>query len=259
MEEIKVRDIIGRDNLLSREIYPRINKDTSFILTGQRGIGKTEVLKWAYEHYGGEKLYLSCNDTYGEIIKKIAEKQKITTNRKTISILEKEVMKGESITLFIDDIEKMKPKQAVFFTAWNGWNKIYMAGVEPFREEAKKILWGKQKIKIKVLEKHFRNKLASHVVEKLGCLTPIDIIEQESKGIPGRAWALGKGEVIKEDDERVQGEEVNIAPVMLVVVVAIMITRYISLGMGEKDLYVLAGVGMGFAYLLRYIIKVIAK
>ena len=91
------------------------------------------------------------------------------------------------------------------------------------------------------------------------CLTPIDVIEQESKGIPGRAWALGKGEVIKEDDERVQGEEVNIAPVMLVAVVAIMITRYISLGMGEKDLYVLAGVGMGFAYLLRYVIKVIAK
>jgi len=259
MDEIKARDIIGRDNLLSREIYPRINKDTSFILTGQRGIGKTEVLKWAYEHYNGEKLYLSCNDTYGEIIKKIANKQGLTIARKTISILEKEVMKGESITLFIDDIEKMKPKQAVFFTAWNGWNKIYMAGVEPFREEAKKILWGKQKIKIRVIDKIHRMKLGQHVVEKLGCLTTAETIAQESKGIPGRAWALGKGEVIREDDERVQGEEVNIAPVMLVAVVAIIIIRYISLGMGEKDLYVLAGVGMGFAYILRYIIRVIAK
>lgn len=259
MEEIKARDIIGRDNLLSREIYPRINKDTSFILTGQRGIGKTEVLKWAYEHYSGEKLYISCNDTYGEIIKKIADKQGLTIARKTISTLEKEIMKSDPISLFIDDIEKMKPKQAVFFTAWNGWNKMFMAGVEPFREEAKKLLWGKQKIKIRVIDKIYRMKLGQHVVEKLGCLTTAETIAQESKGIPGRAWALGKGEVIREDDERVQGEEVNIAPVMLVAVVAIMITRYISLGMGEKDLYVLAGVGMGFAYLLRYVIKVIAK
>lgn len=136
---------------------------------------------------------------------------------------------------------------------------MFMAGVEPFREEAKKILWGKQKIKIRAIDKIYRMKLGQHVVEKLGCLTTAETIAQESKGIPGRAWALGKGEVIREDDERVQGEEVNIAPVMLVAVVAIMITRYISLGMGEKDLYVLAGVGMGFAYLLRYIIKVIAK
>jgi hypothetical protein len=97
------------------------------------------------------------------------------------------------------------------------------------------------------------------VVKKLGSLSDPETIAQESKGVPGRAWALGKGEIVRDDDERVAGEEVNIAPVMLVAVVAIMVTRYIAMGIGERDLYVLAGIGMGCSYLLRYVIRVVSR
>lgn len=259
IEELKVRQLIGRDRLLQREIYPRVRKGVSFVLSGQRGIGKTDLMIWAYSNYTKtDKLYISCHETHGEIVKKIAKKQGIIVAKKSISALEKEVMKGSELTLFIDDIEKMKPKQAFFFTAWNGWNRIYMAGVEPYREEAKKILWGKQKLKVVPVSKQDRPALGKHVVEKLGCLIPADTIAQESKGIPGRAWAIGKGEFIQEDDERVQGEEVNIAPVMLLMVAGIMVVRYIGMGTGQKDLYILGGLGMAAAYILKQVIRIIS-
>lgn len=257
MDALRLREIIGRDKLIEKHIYPRVRRKLGFILSGQSGIGKTEVLKWAYHHYDGDKLYFSCNESYGEIIKKVAELQEIDTKRKTIAVLEREVMQGKAIAFFIDDIENMKPKQAVFFTAWNGWNKIFMAGVEPYREEAKKILWGKQKLKINAIEPSFRNDLADHIIKKIGSLVPREVIANESKGIPGRAWAIAKGEHIRDDDERVKGEEVNIAEALLLIVVIVMITRYVGIGTGQKDLYILGGIGMALAYILRQVIRII--
>ena len=93
MEKLVLRELIGRDRLIKSHIFPRVRKKLGFVLAGQRGIGKTEVLKWAYFHYEGEKkLYVSCNETYGEIIKKVAESQGLEFNKKTIAELEKEVL-----------------------------------------------------------------------------------------------------------------------------------------------------------------------
>jgi len=38
-----------------------------------------------------------------------------------------------------------------------------------------------------------------------------------------------------------------------------MITRYIAMGTGERDLYVIAGIGMACSYLLRYAIREMSK
>ncbi|MGM0509402.1 MAG: hypothetical protein ACQERZ_09655 [Fusobacteriota bacterium] len=258
MHQIKNREIIGRDKLLAKKIYPKLKKEEEFILIGQRGIGKTELLKWSYLHYEKrKKAYVSCNDTYGNMIKKIAKTQGITISKKKIADLQKEVLKGQEVTLFIDDLERLKPKQVTFFDAWGNWNKMYFAGVPGFREEAKKILWGKPKIKINKLGKMESMTLAKHVVKKLGCIKAPDKIATKSKGIPGRMWALGKGQIVRETDDRTKEEEVNIAPIMSLFVVAIMVTRYIALGVGERDLYILAGIGMGVGYLIRQIIRVI--
>ncbi|WP_018250271.1 AAA family ATPase [Orenia marismortui] len=261
MEEIKPRDLIGRDNLLKRELYPRLQKEISFVLVGQKGIGKTELLKWAYSNYDkGQKVYISCNETRGTIIKRIAKQLGIKIEKKKIADLEKEVLQcHEKIALFVDDLERISPKQAVMLTALGNWNKIYLAGVGNFKERVKKLLWGKKKIRVKAIKRKYRLDLGRHVAKKLGCLVDPATIARESKGVPGRAWALGKGEVIRDDDERVEGEEVNIAPVMLVGVIAIMITRYVALGIGERDLYVLAGIGMACSYLLRYVIRIVSR
>jgi len=255
-EEIKARlPLIGRDELIKHEIFPRVRRNTGLIIVGQRGIGKTELLKWSYQHYEGEKLYLSCNESYGEVVKAIAKRQGIVLAKKTIAMLEKEVMKGKKITLFIDDCEVMKPKQAVLFTAWNGWNTIYIAGIEPFREEAKKIIWGKNKIKVMPIVKEKRLELARHVREKIGTLIAEDVIANDCKGIPARAWAIAKGEYVREDREHVEGEEVNIAWVMMFFMVGAMLTRYLAMGMGEKDLYILGGVFVAFGFILKSAVR----
>jgi hypothetical protein len=260
MEEIKVRKLIGRDNLLKREILPRLKSSTPFILVGQKGIGKTELLKWAYCNYQGNKVYVSCNETRGEIVKRIAKKLDITVNKKKVAELEQEVLKSHTkVAVFIDDLENSSPKQAIFFTHLGNWNTVYLAGVGQFKERVKKLLWGKQKIRVKPIHRKYRLKLGTYVAKNLGCMVSPEDIANQSKGVPGRAWALGKGQVIRDADERVEGEEINIAPVMLVGVVAIMITRYIAMGTGERDLYVIAGIGMACSYLLRYAIREMSK
>ncbi|PJB37264.1 MAG: hypothetical protein CO107_05400, partial [Deltaproteobacteria bacterium CG_4_9_14_3_um_filter_51_14] len=62
------------------------------------------------------------------------------------------------------------------------------------------------------------------------------------------------GEYVREDSERVEGEEINIAPVLLIFVAGIMALRYIGMGIGERDIYMLGGIGMGAAVFLRYFI-----
>ncbi len=249
-EEIKAKLMIGRDEVLKQEIFPRVRRNTGFILTGQKGIGKTEVLKWAYQHYEGEKLYISCNDTYGDVIKGIAKKQGIVLSKKSLSQIEKEILKGKKIALFVDDFEVLKPKLAVLLTAWNGWNTLFIAGIEPFREEAKKIIWGKNKVKIHPIAQEKRVEFANHIRECIGTMIPADVIATDSKGIPGRGWAIAKGEYVREDKEHVEGEEVNIAWVMMFLLVAAMFTRFIAMGTGEKELYIIGGafVALGFIF-----------
>jgi hypothetical protein len=261
MEEIKAREMIGRDSLIKKQIIPRLSNDKPFILIGQKGIGKTELLKWSYAHYQkNDKLYITCDESRGEIIKKIARKLGIDTKKKKVGELEKEVLQShQKLTLFVDEIEKIKPKQSSFLTAWGNWNKVFLSGVNTRKEHAKRLFWGKQKIRVKGINYKARLELGRHVAKKLGCLIDPETIAHQSKGVPGRAWAIGKGEVVRDADERVEGEEINIAPVLLVLVVGIMITRYVAMGLGERDLYVLAGIGMACSYLLRYVIRVISK
>ncbi len=245
--------LIGQDKLLLKEIYPRIRKYKPFVIVGQRGIGKSSILTWSYSHYPGEKVYISCRDAYGQILRKIAESQ--GTNgvaRKRNVDIEKEVIKGKRIALFLDDIERATPKFIGLLTSLNETWEIYMSGVEPFREEMKRILWGKTKVKVYPIDKKDRLRLADTCIQDTGTLVDRNTIAVESRGVPGRAWAVARGEPLKEDSERVEGEEINIAPVLLIVVAAVMILRYVGLGMGERDLYVMGGIGMGAAIFIRY-------
>lgn len=244
--------IIGRDSLLKNEIYPRVKSNKGFIVTGQRGIGKTVILKWAYDNYGGDKVLLSCRESYGQIINHIAEVQGLETKKKKVVEIEKEITKGKKITLFIDDLEKITPKQASLIIALNEIWSVYLSGLEPFREESKRILWGKNKVKIRPIEKKDRDKLAEECIKATGSLVAKNVIATESKGVPGRAWAIAKGEYVREDKEHVEGEEINIAPVLLLFIAGLMVTRYIGLGLGEKDLYILGGMGMSLSAIFRY-------
>jgi len=246
--------LIGRDKLLKREIYPRLKNNVPFILTGQRGIGKTSLLRWAHDAHPGPKLLLTCREAYGALVKRIAQEQGLKTDKMKIAAIETEVLKGAPVALFLDDIERMTPKAAGFFTQLNETWLIWMTGVEPFREELKRLTWGKQKVHVAPLVTEDRAKLADLCAQLTGSRVSRSVIAASSRGVPARAWAIARGEPVRDADERVEGEEINFLPVMLLLVSGIMIMRFVGKGMGEQDIYIMGGIGMGAAVFLRYFI-----
>ncbi len=248
--------IIGQDKLLEKEVYPRLKKSIPFIVTGQRGIGKSEIIRWAYDHYLSDRLHFSASLSYSEILKLIADTQGIEDYKKMKNTdLEREIIKSKKIALFIDDIERATPKLIHFLTALNDTWSLYLSGNEPFREELKRVTWGKPKIKLEPIDSKDRLRLADYCISKTGSVTPGHEIASRSRGVPARAWAIAKGEIVRNEGERVSGEEINIAPVFLVVVAGIMLMRFVGKGMGEQDLYLLGGMGMAAGLFIRYFIS----
>ena len=62
-------DLIGRDELLNLEIYPRARgKKAPFLITGPLGVGLSAIMQWAYENATGPKALVSGTWTVREIL-----------------------------------------------------------------------------------------------------------------------------------------------------------------------------------------------
>ena len=62
-------EIIGRDGLLKKEIYPRVKKHMPFALLGQQGIGKSTLLFWSCLHCKAHhKCFVTASMSYSEIL-----------------------------------------------------------------------------------------------------------------------------------------------------------------------------------------------
>ncbi len=62
---------------------------------------------------------------------------------------------------------------------------------------------------------------------------------------------MARGE-IENTSPRVRGEEVDISPVLILLIVGVVTLRYIGIGLSDVSLYVLGGVGMGLAIFARF-------
>ena len=252
--------MIGRDNLLTKEIYPRLNNKRPFYLVGQRGIGKTAILKWAHEQCPGKKLYIGCGETYGPIVKAIATVQgQDAISKKTITEIEKELLTLQPITLFLDEIEKATPKLIRLLKALNEFWPINMAGLQPFKDELKPLLWGKTELRVNPLDTKYRRELAEMCIKETGSLTDANTMIQMSRGVPARFWAIARGEPLKNDYERVDGEEINIAPLLFLGLVLVMLARYIGRATDDKTLYLISSIIMGLSVLYRMMIYTLSK
>lgn len=246
--------LIGRDKLLKQEIYPRLKRSKPFIIVGQRGIGKTRCLQWAFHHFSGLKIYQSGRQSYASFVRAIAQAQGQVIEKEKLETLEARLRLGQPVAVFLDDLESASPKLLGLLTSLSEVWPVYLAGNEPFREESKRLLWGKQKIKLDPIARAERVKLATLVVQETGSLVPVSEIATGCRGVPARAWAIARGEPVRNDAERVKGEEIDFLPVLLLLVAGIIITRYIGHGMGEQDIYTMGGIGMGAAIFIRYLV-----
>ncbi len=248
--------IVGRDNILATTVYPRVKEKRGLLITGQRGMGKSVILNWAYEKYDGPKCQISARQPYGQILREIGKELKVDgLSRHRVHEVEKEIIKtGNNVGLFIDDIEAATPRLMMFLKAVAGRWQLYMSGNEPFRDEMKPILWGKTKVEIEAVSREERQKLAEQVIRETGSLVPPQEIAQQSRGNPGRAWAIARGEANVKDEQTTRTEEINIAPIFLIGIAGFIVLRYIGIGMGEKDIYLIGGIGMGAATIVRYMV-----
>jgi hypothetical protein len=249
--------LIGRESEIETDIKPRVKGRTPFIIQGQRGVGKTEHLKLAFSEFEGLKVFVSARQSFTQIVKNVAAAQGLE-EKHTTDELEYKLFLNEPVALFVDDIENAATKLIHLLTSLNATWLIFMAGNGPFREELKRLLWGKEIVELKPLRRRERFELAQHCVKATNSQIAAHTIAHQSRGLPGRAWAIARGEVT-EDAHSVEGEEINIAPVLLIVVAVIMITRVIGMGLGERDLYMLGGIGMGFGVFIRFFIMRAAR
>lgn len=260
--------LIGQDKLLSKEILPRVRGKGRFYLTGQRGIGKTAVMEWACKQCPGPKAFISTSlsprDFLIELCLQFGIEPNLNDNelsierklsRMTRQSLEKLVVKSDMQgKIFIDELEKIKPTAIKILSFLATQHQLFFAGIPPFRDEVKKYLWGATEIGIKRLEKKDTSEIAKRVSKKTGKIINIEQIANAADGIPGKTIQMALGEIEWKRPARTKEEEINIAPVLLVIVAATMFIRYISVGMNMMDLYILGGLGASLGIFARFFI-----
>jgi hypothetical protein len=258
-------ELIGRDKLLENEIYPRTMDNKQFFLTGRRGIGKSALLEWSFEVNSLEKkVFLSADWTVREMLIHIVKSwnlelteegddaKKIAPDRAQVTVLEKAISKENSGTIYIDDIHKATPTKIRRIRLWKERFTVYFAGTPPYREEIRPLLWGLKEIEVPFIPQEDRNRLVSKLCAENGVSISIEDVVQASRGVPGRMMAMVLGNEVEDTSERVDGEEHDISWTLLVLVVLIMSVRYIGMGSGRFDLYVLGGLLAGVGLLVRY-------
>ena len=248
-------EIIGRDKVIKEQLYPRIKEGKPFLIEGQAGIGKTVLLKWCFENCTDkEKSYFSCNWRYQQCIKEIAAAIEVSgADKMSVLTLEKAIISsGRKATLFIDNIENIKPQMLNFLNSISGW-KMYFAGKNgKIREELKPIIWGVKRVAIRNLSLEDSEKVAKLAIASTSSVIDFRSVVDSGKGVPGRIWAMCRGEVV-DDDEKVLGEEIDIFPVLAVFIIGFMIClRYMGKASGSGDLYLIGGIGMGIAIIIRF-------
>ena len=254
--------LLGRDRLLNLEIYPRARgKKPPFLLTGPLGVGKSGIFEWAYQNANGRKALVSAAFTVKEILVGVClgwglslerDGKKLRPERATISILEHAVMQQEEGKIFLDDIQRSTPALLRRLKVWRERFTVYGCGVPPFnKEELKRLLWGLKEISVGPLDEADRLKLAQRVCINIGSdKSPLEI-SQASRGFPGRIVAMALGEV-EHASPRVRGEEVDLSPVLILLLVGVVALRYIGIGLSDTSLYILGGLGMGAVIFFRF-------
>jgi type II secretory pathway predicted ATPase ExeA len=143
--------LLGRDNILSRQIRPRLKEGKGFVLTGTHGVGKTAVLEWIAVNAGDKVSMISATSTVKEIMLQICMDWKLEVKndegkivgktRWQVIWMERAILQVKDGWLLVDDIHRVTPALLRRLKLLRDRVKIIAAGVPPFqREELRRLL-----------------------------------------------------------------------------------------------------------------------
>jgi len=255
--------LIGRDKLLKQELYWRLKKRVSFALIGPAGVGKTALLEWCFDHAKEPKVFLSSSHTVRENLQAFCKAldlqlidnkgKKIAISRATVNQLEQACLKVSDVLIFIDDFERSTPSWIRRLKLFAERHVLIVATRPKIKEDLKPLMWGMSEINIMPLEKKYRQKLAFAFCNHLGSATSIKEIATKSRGYPARMLAQAKGEASL-NSMKVEGEELDISPLLLLAIACLVAVRYVAIGLNETDLYVLGGIGAAIGLFARFML-----
>ncbi len=219
------------------------------------------MLQWAYVHAKAPAAYVSASWTvkesliaicHGWSLVIIQNGKEVKPERVTIAVLEEAINKAREGRIFVNDIHDASPAFLRRLKLWRERFAVSMAGVPPFkREELKRNLWGLHEIKVPPLADEARKQLAWRVCQHVGSDKLPSEIAMHSRGYPGRIVAMALG-TIEVESPRVEGEELDLSPFLLLVLAGMVAVRYVGIGLGLIELYILGGISMGLMVFFRF-------
>lgn len=225
-------------------------KQIPFQLVGSQGVGKSAVFEWVQKNCAIPSVLVSCAETRSDWLKAIKKATGIEASK--TNEIQKALEGGEveRFALFVDDVGQIKPQLIQFLKHIKNCFICYAGDVD--REEAKRLLWGIKKIEVKKLDKKNSEAVAMEAM-KTSARKGLDIhkIIQNSNGNPQMILAQIRG---TESDtlEKDKREEINILPLIIALFICgIIAMRYLGRAIGEMDMYLIGGMGMGVALIVR--------
>ena len=254
--------MIGRDALLKKQLLPRLRSNHGFVLVGQHGIGKTALLEWSFDNAEGKKALVSATWSPKDIFKEICRSwelevtnpdgEPMPVSKWQMQWMIDAILAEQGHWIFIDDIQRMTPAVIQKMKPIRDRCMIAATAVPPIRkEELKRMLWGIKNIDIKPINKTDMMRIAQEASVKLGSSTPVIDAVHSSRGIPAHLFHALRGEVVQES-YKTKDEEIDISPILLIVLAGIMVMRYVARGIDSQSMYLLSGVAMAGGVIFRF-------
>lgn len=242
--------LLGRDSLLKNVILPRANSlSQQFVLLGEAGTGKTAILEWAASHTKQKYALVSASMTFSIILDSIISQWEIDCEGKSKMKAEEKkilILQQSGNVLYVDDLHRSPPKLIQFLRVISETNRFCGAlTVGRLKEELKQILWSSENIMIRRLPPKKAKLLARKMCTHFGSMAPPSSVANISDGYPARiAGAAKTGDIPRYDRERAKGQEIDLAPVILILCACLAVFRYLGRAVGATDFVLLGGLGM---------------